>query len=157
MGSWQLLGLELVLVVLLAVLSMSEAALHAIRRPALVEELVVRGRRGQRAGRMGERRVRYLAAIQVVEFFVIFAFSGVAAAFIAPRLSELLRLVGIAAVFSDLGAVVVTVAALSLVAVLFGLFVPRSMAKRLFRQRLRAKFSMTSKSVRRVPATLSPL
>jgi len=130
MGSWQLLSLELVLVVLLAVLSMSEAALHAIRRPALVEELVVRGRRGQRAGRMGERRVRYLAAIQVVEFFVIFAFSGVAAAFISPRLSELLRLVGIAAVFSDLGAVVVTVAALSLVAVLFGLFVPRSIGAR---------------------------
>jgi CBS domain containing-hemolysin-like protein len=126
MGSGELLGVELVLVVLLALLSMSEAALHAIRRPALIEELVVRGRRGQRAGRMGERRVRYLAAIQVVEFFVIFAFSGIAAAFIAPRLSELLKLVGIAAVFSDLGAVVVTVAALSLVAVLFGLFVPRS-------------------------------
>ncbi|MDP9320077.1 MAG: hemolysin family protein [Chloroflexota bacterium] len=134
MGSWELLGVELVLVVLLATLSMSEAALHAIRRPALVEELIVRGRRGQRAGRMGERRVRYLAAIQVVEFFVIFAFSGIAAAFIAPRLSELLRLVGIAAVFSDLGAVVFTVAALSLVAVLFGLFVPRSIGARHARQ-----------------------
>ena len=130
MGSWELLGVELVLVVLLALLSMSEAALHAIRRPALVEELVVRGRRGQRAGRMGERRVRYLAAIQVVEFFVIFAFSGIAAAFLAPRLSELLRLVGIAAVFSDLGAVVATVAPLSLVAVLFGLFVPRSIGRK---------------------------
>ena len=130
MGSWELLGIELVLVVLLALLSMSEAALHAIRRPALIEELVVRGRRGQRAGRMGERRVRYLAAIQVVEFFVIFAFSGIAAAFLAPRLSELLKLVGIAAVFSDLGAVVVTVAALSLLAVLFGLFVPRSIGRR---------------------------
>jgi putative hemolysin len=129
-GSGELLGIELVLVVLLALLSMSEAALHAIRRPALIEELVVRGRRGQRAGRMGERRVRYLAAIQVVEFFVIFAFSGIAAAFLAPRLSELLKLVGIAAVFSDLGAVVVTVAALSLVAVLFGLFVPRSIGRK---------------------------
>jgi len=129
-GSWELLGVELVLVILLALLSMSEAALHTIRRPALVEELVVRGRRGKRAGRMGERRVRYLAAIQVVEFFVIFAFSGIAAAFIAPRLSELLKLVGIAAVFSDLSAVVVTVAALSLVAVLFGLFVPRSIGAR---------------------------
>jgi putative hemolysin len=129
-GSGELLGIELVLVVLLALLSMSEAALHAIRRPALIEELVVRGRRGQRAGRMGERRVRYLAAIQVIEFFVIFAFSGIAAAFLAPRLSELLKLVGIAAVFSDLGAVVVTVAALSLVAVLFGLFVPRSVGRR---------------------------
>ena len=126
MGSWELLGIELVLVVVMAILSMSEAALHAIRRPALVEELIVRGRRGQRAGRMGERRVRYLAAIQVVEFFVIFAFSGIAAAFIAPLLSELLKLVGSAAVFSDLSAVVVTVTALSLVAVLFGRFVPRS-------------------------------
>jgi len=129
-GSWELLGIELVLVVVLALLSMSEAALHAIRRPALIEELVMRGRRGKRAGRMGERRVRYLAAIQVFEFFVIFAFSGIAAAFLAPRLSELLRLVGIAAVFSDLSAVVVTVAALSLVAVLFGLFVPRSIGRR---------------------------
>ncbi|HSW95357.1 MAG TPA: hemolysin family protein, partial [Patescibacteria group bacterium] len=130
MGSWELLGIELVLVVVLALLSMSEAALHAIRRPALIEELVMRGRRGQRAGRMGERRVRYLAAIQVLEFFVIFAFSGIAAAFLAPRLSELLKLVGIAAVFSDLGAVVVTVAALSLAAVLFGLFVPRSIGRK---------------------------
>src|SRR4029077_2453506 len=135
-GSFELIGIELVLVVLLALLSMSEAALHAIRRPALIEELVVRGRRGQRAGRMGERRVRYLAAIQVVEFFVIFGFSGVAAAFLAPRLSELLKLIGIAAVFSDLGAVVVTVAALSLVAVLFGLFVPRSIGRKHAKQGL---------------------
>ncbi len=130
MGSWELLGVELVLVALLAVMSMSEAALHAIRRPQLVEELVAGGRRGVRAGRMGERRVRYLAAIQVVEFFVIFAFSGIAAAFLSPRLSELLRIVGIAAVFSDVGAVVVTVVPLSLVAVLFGLFVPRSIGVR---------------------------
>ena len=130
MGSWELLGVELVLVALLAIMSMSEAALHAIRRPQQVEELVAGGRRGVRAGRMGERRVRYLAAIQVVEFFVIFAFSGIAAAFLSPRLSELLRLVGIAAVFSDVGAVVVTVALLSLVAVLFGLFVPRSIGAR---------------------------
>ena len=130
MGSWELLGVELVLVFIMAIMSMSEAALHAIRRPQLVEELVARGRRGQRAGRMGERRVRYLAAIQVVEFFVIFAFSGIAAAFIAPRLSEVLRFFGIAAAFSDVGAVVATVTVLSLVAVLFGLFVPRSIGIR---------------------------
>ncbi len=130
MGSWELLGVELVLVFVLAIMSMSEAALHAIRRPQIIEELVTRGRRGRRAGRMGERRVRYLAAIQVVEFFAIFAFSGIAAAFLAPRLSELLRFVGIAAVFSDVGSVVATVAVLSLVAVLFGLFVPRSIGSR---------------------------
>ena len=130
MDSWELLVVELALVFVLAIMSMSEAALHAIRRPQLVEELVAGGRRGVRAGRMGERRVRYLAAIQVIEFFAIFAFSGIAAAFIAPRLSELLRLVGIAAAFSDVGAVVVTVSVLSLVAVLFGLFVPRSIGVR---------------------------
>ncbi len=66
MDGLELIFVELALVVLLAVLSMSEAALHAIRRPQVVEELVQRGRRGQRAGRMGERRVRYLAAIQVL-------------------------------------------------------------------------------------------
>ncbi|HVR88732.1 MAG TPA: hemolysin family protein [Candidatus Limnocylindria bacterium] len=129
-GTTQLLLLELVLVLLLAMLSMSEAALHAIRRPQLVEQLVGRGRRGRRAGRMGERRVRYLAAIQVVEFFVIFAFAGIAAAFIAPRLSEVIRFFGFVAVFSDVSAVVVTVAVLSLIAVLFGLFVPRSIGNR---------------------------
>ena len=129
--AWQLLFLELTLVLFLAILSMSEAALHAIRRPELIEELTSRGRRGRRAGRMGERRVRYLAAVQVTEFFVIFSFAGIAAAFIAPRLSELLRFFfNISAVFSDVSAVVVSVAILSLFAVLFGLFVPRAIGDR---------------------------
>ena len=127
---WELLLLEVVLVLAMAFLSVGEAALHSIRRPQVVEQLLSHGRRGRRAGRLGERRVRYLAAIQVVEFFVMFAFAGIAAAFIAPRLSELLRFFGIAAVFSDVGAVVATVAALSLFAVLFGLFVPRAIGAR---------------------------
>ncbi len=127
----QLLVLELVLVAALAVLSASEAALHAIRRPHLIEELAGRGRRGRRAGTMGKLSVQYLAAIQVAEFFIVFAFAGVAAAFIAPRLSALLRfLVGLDVVFSDVSAVVVTVVVLSLIAVLFGLFVPRSIGVR---------------------------
>lgn len=130
-AAWQMLFLELMLVLFLAILSMSEAALHAIRRPELLEELTSRGRRGRRAGRMGERRIRYLAAVQVTEFFVIFSFAGIAAAFIAPRLSELLRFFfNISAVFSDVSAVVVSVAILSLVAVLFGLFVPRAIGDR---------------------------
>jgi len=129
--AWQLLFLELLLVLFLAILSMSEAALHAIHRPELLEALTSRGRRGRRAGRMGERRVRYLAAVQVTEFFVIFSFAGIAAAFIAPRLSELLRFFfNISAVFSDVSAVVVSVAILSLIAVLFGLFVPRAIGDR---------------------------
>src|SRR2546427_13044865 len=128
---WVLL-LELLLVAVLAILSASEAALHTIRRPQLIEELAERGRRGRRAGTMGRRAIEYLAAIQVAEFFIVFAFSGISAAFIAPRLSDLLRFVfgpG-APVVRDVAAVAVTVAALCLIAVLFGIFVPRTIGAR---------------------------
>src|SRR5581483_8053078 len=97
----------------------------------IIEELARRGGRGRRAGTMGRRRSHYLAAIQVSEFLIVFAYAGIAAAFIAPRLSALLAFfLGISAIFSDVGAVVVTVAVLSLAAVLFGLFVPRAIAAR---------------------------
>ena len=125
-----LLLLELVLVAVLAIVSASEAALHTIRRPELIEELIARGGRGRRAGSIGKQRGQYLAAIQVSEFLIVFAYAGVAAAFIAPRLSSMLSFFGVAAVFSDVTAVVVTVASLSLIAVLFGLFVPRAIAAR---------------------------
>src|SRR2546427_6093187 len=128
---WVLL-LELFLVAVLAILSASEAALHTIRRPQLIEELAERGRRGRRAGTMGRRAIEYLAAIQVAEFFIVFAFSGISAAFVAPRLSDLLRFVfgpG-APVVRDVTAVVATVAVLSLIAVLLGLFVPRAIGAR---------------------------
>lgn len=126
-----LLLIELALVVVLSVLSASEAALHSVRRPEMIEELALRGRRGRRAGTMGRRRAHYLAAIQVSEFLIVFAYAGIAAAFIAPRLSALLKfLLGIDAIFTDVSAVVVTVSVLSLVAVLFGLFVPRAIAAR---------------------------
>jgi magnesium and cobalt exporter, CNNM family len=126
------LVMELLLVAVLAILSASEAALHTIRRPQLIEELAERGRRGRRAGTMGRRAIEYLAAIQVAEFFIVFAFSGISAAFVAPRLSDLLRFVfgpG-APVVRDVAAVVVTVAVLSLIAVLLGLFVPRAIGAR---------------------------
>src|SRR2546428_1303202 len=126
-----LLVLELVLVLGLAFLSASESALHTVRRPEVIEELATRGGRGRRSATMGRRSFNYLAAIQVSEFLIVFAYAGIAAAFIAPRLSALLSaLFGIQAVFSDVGAVVVTVAALSLVAILLGLFVPRAIAAR---------------------------
>src|SRR5438094_9882319 len=130
--TWELLVIELLLVALLAVLSASEAALHTIRRPQLIEELAARGWRGRRAGTMGRKAIEYLAAIQVAEFFIVFTYAGIAAAFIAPRLSDLLRfLFGPGApVVRDVAAVVVTVAVLSLVAVLLGLFVPRSLGAR---------------------------
>ncbi|HET7700400.1 MAG TPA: hemolysin family protein [Candidatus Limnocylindria bacterium] len=126
-----LLALEAALVLILAFLSASEAALHTVRRPDVIEELATRGRRGRRAGTMGRRSIAYLAAIQVSEFLIVFTYAGVAAAFIAPRLSGMLQFFfGINAIFSDVGAVVVTVATLSLVAVLLGLFVPRAIAAR---------------------------
>ncbi|TMG63442.1 MAG: HlyC/CorC family transporter [Chloroflexi bacterium] len=87
----ELLLIELLLVAILGVLSASEAALHTIRRPQLIEELASRGRRGRRAGTMGRKAVEYLAAIQVAEFLIVFTFSGISAAYIAPRLSDLLR------------------------------------------------------------------
>ena len=121
---------ELALVILLAVLSASEAAIHALRRPQLLNELTGRGRRGRSAGAMAERSVSYLAAIQVMEFFVIFAFAGLAAAGIAPRLSEYLDALGIDARLGDVSAAVVTVSVLSLFAVLFGIFVPRALGAR---------------------------
>jgi len=126
----QLLLGELALVLLLAVLSASEAAIHAIRRPQLLNEITGRGRRGRSAGAMAERSVSYLASIQVMEFFVIFAFAGLAAAGIAPRLSEYLDALGIDARLGDVSATIATVAALSLVAVLFGIFVPRALGAR---------------------------
>ena len=126
----ELLLLELGIVLVLAVLSASEAAIHAIRRPHLLEALAGRGRRGRRVGALGQRSVNYLAAIQVMEFFAIFAFAGVAAAGIAPRLSVYLQLFGIDARLGDVTAVIVTVAALTLFAVLFGFFVPRALGAR---------------------------
>jgi len=125
-----LLLLELALVVALAILSGSEAAIHAVRRPEVIEQLAARGRRGRRAGSMGRASTQYLAAIQVSEFLIVFAYAGIAAAFIAPRLSSMLSFFGVAAVFSDVTAVVVTVSVLSLIAVLLGLFVPRAIAAR---------------------------
>src|SRR3989442_3663751 len=130
--TWELLGIELLLVALLAVLSASEAALHTIRRPQLIEELAARGWRGRPGGAMGGKALEYLAAIQVAEFFIVFAFAGLAAAFLAPRLSDLLRfLFGPAApVIRDVAAVIVTVGVLSLAPVLFRLFLPRSLGAR---------------------------
>ncbi|MBI2756899.1 MAG: HlyC/CorC family transporter [Chloroflexi bacterium] len=126
----QLLLIELVLVLFLALLSAGETALHALRRPHLIEDLAERGRRGRLAARISQRAPQYLSALQVAEFLVVFAYSAIAAAFVAPRLSELLSLVGINAIVSDVSAVTITVISLSLLAILFGLFVPRAIGAR---------------------------
>jgi len=126
----QLLIGELVLVLLLALLSASETAIHAMRRPHLLEELGERGRRGRIATAIGERSLRYLSALQVAEFLVVFAYSAIAAAGVAPRLSQILSFVGVRTEISDVTAVVVTVVGLSAIAMLFGLFVPRAIGAR---------------------------
>jgi len=111
--AWQLLSLELALVVLLAVLSAGEAAINIVRRPGMADELDERGRRGKRAGSIGRRAGYYLAAIQVAEFLITFTYAGIAAAFIAPRLSALLAFflqIDTTAIFTDVSAVAVTVA-----------------------------------------------
>ena len=131
--AWQLLLLEVALVVVLAVLSAGEAAINIVRRPGVADELDERGRRGRRASAIGRRAGYYLAAIQVAEFLITFTYAGIAAAFIAPRLSALLAFflrIDTTAIFTDVSAVAVTVAVLSLIAVLFGLFVPRAIAAR---------------------------
>jgi len=123
-----LLLFELVLVALLAILSASEAAIHTVRRPEALEELIARG---GRAGTISRRRATYLASIQVGEFLIVFTYAGIAAAFIAPRLSALVSfVVGTPTIFSDVTAVIITVAVLSLLAVLVGLFIPRAIAAR---------------------------
>lgn len=120
-----LLG-ELALVLLLALLSASETAIHVTRRAHLRDELERRGRGGRLARSISDRSLHYLSALQVMEFLVVFAFSAIAAAFIAPRLSEILSLFGVITIVSDVTAVLVTVLILSLFAMLFGLFVPRA-------------------------------
>src|SRR5262249_32030064 len=126
----RLLVAELALVVLLGILSASETAIHAVRRPHLLERLQAMGRRGRVALAIGERSQQYLAALQVMEFLVVFAYSAIAAAFVAPRLSEILSFVGVTAIVGDVSAVVITVVSLSVVAMLFGLFVPRAVGAR---------------------------
>jgi magnesium and cobalt exporter, CNNM family len=126
----RLLASELALVLSLAILSASETAIHAVRRPHILDELGGQGSRGRVARRIGERSLQYLSALQVMEFLVIFAFSSIAAAFVAPRLSEILSLVGVTAVVSGVSAVVITVITLTIVALLFGVFVPRALGVR---------------------------
>ncbi len=121
---------ELVLVVILAMLSASETAIHAARRPHLKEELERRGRRATFAVAIEERSTQYLAALQVGEFLVVFAYSAIAAAYVAPQLDAILSFVGVTTVVSGPAAVAMTVVGLSVLALLLGLFLPRAIAAR---------------------------
>ena len=121
---------QLLLAELFLVLSSSEAAIHAIRRPHLMEELQSRGRRGRVASAIGERSIHYLSALQVMEFLVVFAYSAIAAAYVAPRLSEILSFVGVRTAFPDVPAVILPVVGLRAIAMLCGLCGPRAWGAR---------------------------
>jgi putative hemolysin len=121
---------ELALVILLGMLSAAETAIHAVRRPHLLDQLDDLGARGALVRRIGLRSLHYLSALQVMEFLVIFAYSAIAAAFVAPRLGQIFALIGVNAVVSDVTAVLITVVSLSVFAMLFGLFVPRAFGAR---------------------------
>jgi DNA polymerase-3 subunit alpha len=67
----RLLLLELGLVIFLAILSASETAIHAVRRPHILEELAGRGRRGRIAGAIGELAKEVESDPQVKELWEI--------------------------------------------------------------------------------------
>ncbi len=121
MSATQALVLELVLVVVMAVFSAAEAALRALRQPALATEPA--------SDRPHERGNRALAAVVIADFFVTFAFAAVAAAYLAPGVAGVLRDWFGATAVSDVSGVF-TVAAVSLAAIVFGVFLPRSVAAR---------------------------
>ncbi|MDE3112164.1 MAG: HlyC/CorC family transporter [Chloroflexota bacterium] len=126
----QLLAGELALVILLAIFSAGETAVRGARRPHILEEIAGRGRRGRVAERIRERSIEYISALEVMEFLDVFAYSAIAAAFVAPRLQQILLLVGVTATVGGVGAVVVSVVVLTVIALLFGLFLPRSIGAR---------------------------
>ena len=108
-GTTQALLVELVLIALMAIFSAAEAALRASLRTTTR---------------------RTLAAVILTDFFITFALAAVAAAYLAPGLGELLQFFGFEGIVPSLTAVVVTVAVVSVLAIQFGVFLPRSIAAR---------------------------
>ena len=120
--------LELGLIVLMAVFSAAESALRAARRPQTLEQLAEGETPARRTNLAVEHASRSVAAIVIADFFTTFALAAVAAAYLAPQLSDVLR-----ALFGELGrlyAVVLVVAVVSVLAIVFGLFLPRAIAAR---------------------------
>ncbi len=124
-GSAALL-VELVLIALMAVFSAAEAALRSARRGGL--RFV--GRLPRRAAVLGDPANRALAAVVIADFFTTFALAAIAAAYLAPGLSDIFSLLGLTPSVSGVSAVVVTVAAVSVLAIVLGLFLPRAIALR---------------------------
>jgi putative hemolysin len=128
-GALQVLAVELALIGLMAVFSAAESALRAVRRPETLEKYAG-SRTERRFGPLRDRASRYIAAVAIADFFTTFALAAIAAAYVAPRFSEILQLVGFNVVVSGLSAVLVTVIAVSILAIVFGLLLPRAIAAR---------------------------
>jgi magnesium and cobalt exporter, CNNM family len=126
---WVLIA-ELALVLVLAIVSASDVAIHAVRRPHILEELGEQATRAHRAEEIAQRADHYVAALHVMGALTQFAFAAIAAAFVAPLLPAALGDLGVKAYLSDVVAVVVTVIVLTVIALLFGLFVPRAIGAR---------------------------
>lgn len=120
------LVLELALIALMAVFSAAEAALRTARRG----QLRFAGPLPRRAPPFEDPENRALAAVVIADFFTTFALAAVAAAYLAPGLTDVFSLLGLTPFVSGVSAVVVTAAVVSVLAIVLGLFLPRAIASR---------------------------
>jgi CBS domain containing-hemolysin-like protein len=118
--------IELLLVGLMAVLSAAEAALRSVRRSGL--RFI--GPLPKPAAELGDPANRALAAVVIADFFTTFALAAIAAAYLAPGLTDVLSVLGLSPIASGVSAVISTVVVVSILAIVLGVFVPRAIATR---------------------------
>ena len=117
---------ELALIGLMAVLSLSEAALRSVRRTGL--RFI--GPLPKPAAELGGPTNRALAAVVIADFFTTFALAAIAAAYLAPGLTDVFSLLGLPPIASGVSAVVSTAVVVSVLAIVLGTFLPRAIATR---------------------------
>ena len=118
--------IELLLIGLMAMLSAAEAALRAVRRSGL--RFI--GPLPKPAAELGGPTNRALATVVIADFFTTFALAAIAAAYLAPGLTDVLSLLGLSPFASGVSAVVSTVVVVSILAIVLGVFLPRAIATR---------------------------
>src|SRR5439155_22060118 len=82
------------------------------------------------AAELGGPTNRALAAVVIGDFFTTFALAAIAAAYLAPGLTDVLSLLGLSPFVSGVSAVVSTVVVVSILAIVLGAFLPRAIATR---------------------------
>jgi CBS domain containing-hemolysin-like protein len=117
---------ELLLIALMAVLSAAEASLRAVRRSGL--RFI--GPLPKTAVELGDPANRALAAVVIADFFTTFALAAIAAAYLAPGLTDVFSIVGFSPIASGVSAVISTVVVVSILAIVLGAFLPRAIATR---------------------------